>query len=203
MSSGLGQPTPAGAISGGQENDQERYVCRAPFNGGLHPGKLIGGRCNIGWGGKGYELNTYEVLTGTQDTRLWAGRNTTKGYVGGHEADGRPLVICVAYRKEGFLGLGTPSRHPGKLLAWRCNYEYGGEEVEGDNYSVITTSFNSDVDKLAPLTNCTFRVRDRNGLEKEHKILALDAAQCSWTCTHYADPGPAVDTFCLGSSFTP
>jgi hypothetical protein len=31
------------------------FVCRAQYRNGMHPGKLIDGRCNIGWGGREVE----------------------------------------------------------------------------------------------------------------------------------------------------
>lgn len=37
---------PANAVVGGRENDRDLYVCRASYEGGLHPGKIISGNCN-------------------------------------------------------------------------------------------------------------------------------------------------------------
>jgi hypothetical protein len=52
-------PMLAGALVGGSEGGRTLYICRAMYNGGIHPGKFradLGG-CNIGWGGN-------EVLEG-------------------------------------------------------------------------------------------------------------------------------------------
>jgi hypothetical protein len=39
------------------------YICRAAFEGGLHPGWTVAGAgyCSIGWGGLQYTLNTYQI----------------------------------------------------------------------------------------------------------------------------------------------
>lgn len=62
-----GGTVPAGAIAGGREaapGNEVLYLCRASFNGGVHPGKLRAAfkGCNIGWGGKETVVPDYEVL---------------------------------------------------------------------------------------------------------------------------------------------
>ena len=56
---------PNGSVALGNEaNGAALYVCRAPFNGGLHPGKIrteFKG-CNIGYGGQERTVFPYEVL---------------------------------------------------------------------------------------------------------------------------------------------
>ncbi|MBD2450000.1 DUF3421 domain-containing protein [Nostoc sp. FACHB-152] len=54
---------PSDAILAGYENDgSPLYICRAFYNEGLHPGKVVGENCNIGWGGQEISLPYYEVL---------------------------------------------------------------------------------------------------------------------------------------------
>ncbi|MCQ0986851.1 DUF3421 domain-containing protein [Jiella marina] len=56
---------PEGAYDGGNEaNDSPLYVCRAPFNGGLHPGKVgpSTGGCNVTYGGVEHTIYQFEVL---------------------------------------------------------------------------------------------------------------------------------------------
>lgn len=53
---------PPGAMVGGNEKGQSLYVCRAAYQDGLHPGKVIGRNCNIGWGGREALRPNYEVL---------------------------------------------------------------------------------------------------------------------------------------------
>jgi len=63
-----GGTVPEGAVKAGAEaapGQQPLYVCRAGYQGGLHPGKLrpeFKG-CNLGWGGKEVVVPDYEVLT--------------------------------------------------------------------------------------------------------------------------------------------
>jgi hypothetical protein len=48
----------------GTEGGKPLYICRAPYQNGLHPGKYrqdLGG-CNIGWGGKEVTVTNYELL---------------------------------------------------------------------------------------------------------------------------------------------
>src|ERR1051326_4640296 len=60
-----GQSVPSNAIVGGvevggQNNGAMLYVCRAEYNGGVHPGKLIGGFCNISFAGQEIVLSNYQ-----------------------------------------------------------------------------------------------------------------------------------------------
>lgn len=48
-------------IGGGSGSDRYR-ICRAAFRGGVHPGKVVAGRCNIGWGGREVVIDAYEAL---------------------------------------------------------------------------------------------------------------------------------------------
>jgi hypothetical protein len=52
------------AVSGGIENNQPLYICRANYQGGMHIGKLrkdFGG-CRISWNNKEHSVAAYEVL---------------------------------------------------------------------------------------------------------------------------------------------
>lgn len=58
-------PIPGNAIAMGVEGDgRALYVCRAPYKGGWHPGKIRAGfnGCNIGYGGREITVGTYDVL---------------------------------------------------------------------------------------------------------------------------------------------
>ncbi len=64
VSASFGQ-IPPGAIVGGRESTgQKLYICRATYNGGVHPGKIrVEFRgCNIGYGGREVTVNQYQVL---------------------------------------------------------------------------------------------------------------------------------------------
>ena len=49
-------------IEVGREGNRILYVCRASYNGGVHPGKIVGSNCNFGWGGNEITIPNYEVL---------------------------------------------------------------------------------------------------------------------------------------------
>lgn len=53
---------PVGAIAGGQENGAGLAICRFRHAGATHPGKLVGTRCAIGYGGKEIYSDRYEIL---------------------------------------------------------------------------------------------------------------------------------------------
>jgi hypothetical protein len=137
----LGQAPPSNAIVGGvelsgQNNGAALYVCRAEYKGGVHPGKLIGGFCNIGFAGQEVVLSNYQVATGKGS---WA--KPKNGYaqalIGGQEAS-RILYVCRANFRE-YSGSGSTShgKHPGKIVDGRCNFGFGGEEKSSDNFEVF------------------------------------------------------------------
>ena len=56
---------PDSAIVAGKEaNGEDIFVCRAAFEGGIHPGKIFRsmGTCLVPWGGQEHHLHKYEVL---------------------------------------------------------------------------------------------------------------------------------------------
>lgn len=58
-----GQALPSNAVLLGYEaNGTALFSCRAPYNGGLHLGKVVAGNCNFGWGGREIVVPNYEVL---------------------------------------------------------------------------------------------------------------------------------------------
>lgn len=50
-------------VPGGYQQDGVLYICRAKYSGSWHPGKIVNGNCNIGWGGKEIPSPIYDVLT--------------------------------------------------------------------------------------------------------------------------------------------
>lgn len=58
---------PRNAVVGGYQQDPSYtgplYICRTAYGDGTHPGKLIAGKCNIGYGGQEIALSNYQVLT--------------------------------------------------------------------------------------------------------------------------------------------
>ena len=56
---------PENALIAGREADgQVLFICRAKYNGGIHPGKIRAEfrGCNIPWGGNEITMPEYEVL---------------------------------------------------------------------------------------------------------------------------------------------
>ena len=49
-------------VIGGQEPGRSLPICRGSHGGGVHPGKVVAGTLNIGWGGKEITLTSMEVL---------------------------------------------------------------------------------------------------------------------------------------------
>ncbi len=127
--SAQGQGVPRGAQPAGDNGDgTPLFVCRARHQGGIHPGKVYAGNCNIGWGGKEIVIGAYEVLVG----RLTWGRPTPgAGVVGGDNwGNGRePLLICRAAYRGGV--------HPGKVWKGNCNIGWGGQEIVLPRYEVL------------------------------------------------------------------
>lgn len=52
------------AIVGGSGGGQNYYICTAFTNNGSHPGRVQNGKCNYGFGGRGYSSTNFEVLNG-------------------------------------------------------------------------------------------------------------------------------------------
>lgn len=122
---------PAYAIVGGQQPGYTQYVCRGRYANGMHPGKLIAGKCNIGWGGREIELSHYQVLVSKQQLG-WVsadhGRIPAGAIVGGYE-NSVTLYICQARYQGGW--------HSGKVIGDACNIGWGHREIRLPYYNVL------------------------------------------------------------------
>lgn len=129
-----GDPLPGNIVVGGHQINPrtELFVCRAHYNGSVHPGKVYQGNCDIAYGGREIILNHYEVLVSTRLLK-WVdaayGEVPNKAIQGGHE-DGHPVYICQAHYQDGV--------HPGKIHEDACNIPWGGQEISLHHYSVLT-----------------------------------------------------------------
>jgi len=123
---------PPSAIIGGWEPGRTLYVCHGWYGGGLHPGKIVGNNCNIGWGGKEITLNAYEVLSGDNGRVRWVdasfGGIPEGAFAGGYEAERPSLFVCRAL----YFGW-----QPGKVVGQNCNFGYGGDEKTSPYYQVL------------------------------------------------------------------
>lgn len=132
---GAGGSVPSGAIAGGSEPGRTLWVCRANYNGGTHPGKIVAQNCNIGYGGREITLRNYEVLTGNSSALRWVGASNgaiPAGAVAGGSEPGRTLYVCRARYNNGV--------HPGKVVARNCNIGWGGAERLINSYEVLVAS---------------------------------------------------------------
>lgn len=68
---GRARPNYAGALIGGWETERKLIVCRAHYvealasaqiDHGQHPGKVVGGQCNFGFGGRERASSDFEVF---------------------------------------------------------------------------------------------------------------------------------------------
>jgi hypothetical protein len=131
-----GGAIPAGAVAQGHEADGESlWVCRANYQGGVHPGKVRGafGAANIPYGGLEVKVNPYEVLMDAGEWVSDSGGNIPAGAAAwGHEANGEGLFVARAVVVGGDL-------HPGKIRGefGGANIPYGGKEVKVQFYEVL------------------------------------------------------------------
>ena len=74
------QPTSsfAGALDAGPDYDgSPRYLCRAPYQGGVHPGRLLNSGCYISYSGKAFSVTEYEVFYSSAGTLASNGASNT------------------------------------------------------------------------------------------------------------------------------
>ncbi len=131
---------PPNAIIGGREPGRSLPVCRAIYNKGVHPGKVVGKNCNFGYGGKEVLAPQYDVLVGDPAVLMqspqfvrWiaaqGGQVPPGAFFGAYEP-GRPIMpICQAPYQDGV--------HVGKVVGGNCNFGYGGREVLSPQYAVL------------------------------------------------------------------
>lgn len=133
---------PDAVVNGGKENGSNLAVCRGEYKGATHPGKMVGGKCNIGFGGKEIELTNFEVLTNNGAVLVWrpfTGK-IPKGAVQAGVEKGKKLYVGQITRPDGTI-------HSGKILgspgAYIFNYGYGGKEVTAKTQFRILIEFDT------------------------------------------------------------
>ncbi|KAJ2361459.1 hypothetical protein H4S01_005252 [Coemansia sp. RSA 2610] len=134
---------PPNAVQSGVEADgKPLFLARAPYQGGVHPGKvgqhIQGGGFSVGYGHKEHNLPDYEVLCGDASKLRWVkqeGALVIQGFVPvpvGHEETGEPLYAAKT--------LYEGSQQPGKCaphIKKGMSFAYGHKERETDNYLVL------------------------------------------------------------------
>lgn len=127
-----GDRIPNNAVVGGEQYNPNNllYVCRGAYRGGVHPGKLIGGNCNISYGGSEIILSRYEVLVSRAPLDWVKSFGNVPGNAvrGGYE-HGNTLFICQTKYRNGV--------HPGKVVGQGCNIGWGGQEIINSNFRVL------------------------------------------------------------------
>jgi hypothetical protein len=130
------------AVKGGPGNgpkpDAPLYICRAYYNGGLYPGKWIGGQCSISDAdAKEQKVNAYEVANGSASWRNFDG-NIGALVPGGYDVNGTPLYIC---RKQ-LSFFGNKGYQPGRLSGGQCHIPYGGmDNISGLPFEALYNVF--------------------------------------------------------------
>ena len=127
---------PSKAVIGGVETHRSLAVCRCEYKGAMHPGKVVDGKCNIGWGGKEIRSESFEVLVNKGVVEIdWL---KTNGKLPDHAIEagdekGRALYVGRAHHENG--------THPGKVFAAGgtniCNIGYGGKEITYNTFEVL------------------------------------------------------------------
>ncbi|KAF9230976.1 hypothetical protein BU15DRAFT_68720 [Melanogaster broomeanus] len=133
---------PTNAIEGGFEADGSRlYVARAPYAGGIHPGKASATLVHISYDGKEIVIRSnFELLVGARTAVRWipvSGRlslDKLGGAIlvdGGNEANGETLYVAQAALEGRGLQCGKVG------INGHAHIPYGGKEVIAENYSVL------------------------------------------------------------------
>jgi hypothetical protein len=107
-------------LAGGSDNGRVIPICRATYERGTHPGRLTGGKCSIGYGGKEVSLAEYEVLTGLETEVAWvASKNgeAVNGAIAAGTENNRTMAIC-RFKQDNTL-------QSGKVAGTSCNIVIG------------------------------------------------------------------------------
>lgn len=133
VNASTGSPIPDHAVVGGKEpiSKQTLYVCRAPYLGGTHPGKLQNGKCTFTYHGNEIRTDRYQLLVSKRPMR-WSpasfGKIPAHSILAGRD-NGKPLYICQAKYQDGQL--------PGKVIGEDCHIGYEGRVIAVPHYQVL------------------------------------------------------------------
>ncbi len=122
-------------------------ICRARHGATQHPGKIVAGKCNYGFGGEEHEARRYSVLSMPSGSYKWMYRRKFEEkhddetvadggspavIAGKEDRDDRyegQLVVCRAKHRGNY--------HPGKIVINHCMIGYGGDEKQKRTYQVL------------------------------------------------------------------
>jgi hypothetical protein len=94
------------------------YICRASYNGGVHPGSIQPDGCHIGWAGSEVVIQNYAVLAG-QGMWVPSDQDANAAFPAGQE-NRVPLLLCRAAFNNVIF--------PGKIVNGSCNIAAAGAE---------------------------------------------------------------------------
>ncbi len=136
-------PSTATAFSG--NGNTSLYVCRVPYEGGIHPGWTTPGRgaCSFGWGGQEHDSAPYEIWV--EDWQPASNGNVPgNAIVLGYEQPAlpfpglsiaKPRYACQTTDPYGGIASGKVAPDLGG-----CFYPWGGLEHVGASYNVLVDS---------------------------------------------------------------
>ena len=119
---------PGGAYVGGQEDGTPLLICRAPYLGGIYPGKLVKGNCNISYDSKEIYLHDFDILVGQGGQWAPPQPGLAGAFIAGYERGG-PLFLCQAMYSGGL--------HLGKIYDGKCDISYAGREIPIRRFNVF------------------------------------------------------------------
>lgn len=116
---------PANAVSVAPAGASTQYVCRCAQGGGVHAGKVVAGKCNIGYGGQELTLSEFEVAVGgacNGEWAKWEGFVPTNAVVAGSENGKRIFAVRASHQG---------AQHAGKFIegAAEGSFGFGGQEI--------------------------------------------------------------------------
>lgn len=136
-----GDPLPRNAVLGGRELDgTSQAVCHALHEGVIVPGKTVGKSCNIAYDRREIVKNTFEVLTGANDQRLWGPPDAQATNFFGGDIDGDKVRICRAELRPTERDGASVGVHIGVERRGKCYVGFARLEYPVEQYQVLYSS---------------------------------------------------------------
>ena len=115
--------------NGSFKSGLSHYVCRSPYRGGVHIGKVENKKCSFGWGGKEITQGNFEVLKKDSKYSWSTNKNAGNAIIGGNGTVEHYLKICRTTHNS--------RKYPGKVVKGKCNIGVGGKEIVKSTYEVL------------------------------------------------------------------
>ena len=122
---------PAGAVSGGSEDDgRETYICRVSYGGSYLAGKALDDRCYYNSGSREVSATRFDVLVGMGYTWRRTSSRTKAVVVGGAEEEN--FYVCRASQGGGI--------YPGRTDGNRCYYTRNNRDESSGRFEILESS---------------------------------------------------------------